>query len=293
MMHHQNRIEQAREIFVRFEGVVPQEVLRSFISALVHSDEPAVTIGRSQHPWDRIFVYADEPAGGDDMILLPLPHAIRWGRDKTALGVAKTFGELKKLDEDVYDEIVATLNDAAEWPDLEDFVESGECSIEPPDYPDEPDDVGEWDTHEKEREKMKAAYHEKARKEYEDCYSYGSRPPRDEDKFEKTDYDGWCFDYCPNAVGDANPKTEMHGLVPNSIEEEFATLADGVWDGPYVSYKIEDKEKIVAALEELGYVAVEDDFLIEAAYWGCGDMGMFWKRVEWYENLEEILVRED
>jgi len=286
MMHHQNRIDQAREIYTRFGVVVPDDVLRPFISALVHSDEPAVAIGRSQHPWDRIFVYAKEPINEQDLIFFPLKVAIEVGRIETAKQEAKTFGELEKADPDAHCEVVDLLTRYANYPTLLDFEISDECEAKSPE-----NDGSMTEEEFKERfEELYAAYEEEVKKEYQQLGCYGSRPPVDEDKFDFGDFSYWCTYDGPGVPFE--PQIAMHGVVPASIEEEFATLADGVWDGPYVTYQLEDEEKIVAAFEELGYVAVEDWYLIGAVCGGAASLEEFDKHAAWYENLEEMLEGE-
>jgi len=188
MSQHANRIDQAREIFVRFDGVVPKEVLRPFIQALVHSDQPALANGRSEGPWDRIFVHGTDPTDTNTLLFIPLGTALQ------------------------------------------------EASIEASSADDEPEE-GEDDI---------------------------TMPPR---------YD---------------PKVAMHGTVPASIETEFATLGDGLWDGPYVEYRKEDLKAILRAFEDLGFLSIEDQFLIDSIYGFAGSFESVKRRKQWYDEMEGL-----
>ena len=261
MLYQDNRREMALDIFHTFDGCVPDEVLKAFIKAIMDSDD----LPGSTEPDGRglLVVHGDAFWDGGPLFMA-YDVAICYAEYYLARDSSRTYSEfLDALPENGYAETIrAWVNDG--MPEYHSFDQY----------------FSEY------RKEHQEACLEEVWNAYLELNPVLERPPFEDEEFDSSTWQYFEFNY---DVGPRNPQIDMCGFVPNSIEEEFGEVGDGVWDGPYLEFKCEDEEAIVAAWRKLNYTLLRDELLINAACGEINDPEAVRSRIKQYEDLNSVL----
>jgi len=253
-----NRFDEAREILSCFQHVVPHDTLKRFVDAITMSDQPPLSQdGRRD---ERIVIYG-RAFWNENLIFMPLSRALDQARITIAKRTARTWGEfINALDTET---AVWAIQLERSWSERPDFLTYYSEYLK--DHP-----HGTWAD---------------AWMIYAEGEEY-SRPCFDSDEFDFIDWDQMLTDACC----DSNPEVDMYGSAPGTIIKQFATIKNGVFDGPYVGLKAVDEREIVACYEELGYIPIRDDMLIDVACGEMDDSAMAMRRILHYSEVDEALA---
>lgn len=301
--HAINRFQAALDLKARYEGMVPRDVMQAFIRSLIESDEQVpgrLDRGPGSDPLARVFVWSLNPFNEEELLFLNLDYAIRESITTAAENAAATWEEYVRLDRTgLAMDFFQAIEALAEYPDLETYLEQGiqdnsdsACGAlqiriwelcRQSDAAEEED----WDRLNAEIEALEARLHEAAAKEHAELSWPHERPVRLDDPFDRATFQEICFNH---TIDLGNPQRDMYGMLPESIIKEFATLGESMWElGFFVQLKAKDKEAICAALDQLGYIPIEDAVLVDGA---CGmgpGLPELDSHIAFYESVRAML----
>ncbi len=190
-----NRFGRAMDLRAEFRGVVPDDLLERFANA-VESSSSFETKGPLAHDQlDRVFIYAQEPCGDEDLLFAPLTDAMFYAEEFELRHAVRTFGEffdgIPGGMGAVYRDELAQL---CEYPTYEEYARAN------------PDDLDENDG-----KALNAAWKK--------LDPYWSRPPFDEEEFDAIRWFDMTFD---RGWQWYDLKAEIYGTVPGPIVRSTA-----------------------------------------------------------------------
>lgn len=84
--------------------------------------------------------------------------------------------------------------------------------------------------------------------------------PQPEEEFNLYEVSNYCSTDWPDF-----PLQAMVEWMPADIQEQYGEVKWTMFDGPHLSIDAEQKDEIIQALEEQGYICIEDDFVVSVA----------------------------
>jgi hypothetical protein len=256
-----NRFEQARMLMGMYQGVVDDDKLRGFVQALIASDEPAPEMNTKPRDPDARIVVRGNDAYSDNLIYLPLNTALCMAESEMVSGISRTWGELR-------------ANGDTFWIGIaENFSEDH------PDYRTFPEFRAEY-----RKENPKATYDE-AWNEYRKLSPLNERCIFDDDPFDRDEIAE--LDLQSLSRSDF-PKEAMYGTMPGSLVEKFGSVGSGFDYGPDVEIPLEAKEDVDKGYEELGYVVIEDQMLVDALNRLTDDYDALERQIDSYCVIDEM-----
>jgi len=232
-----NRFEQARMLMGMYQGVVDDATLRGFVQALIASDEPAPELNTKPRDPDAHIVIRGNDAYSDNLIYLPLRTVLCMAETEMVGGMSRTFGELKANGDTFWTGIAVAFSE------------------DHPDYLSFPDFRAEF------RKENPNGTYDEAWKAYKERSSISERDIFDDDPFDRDEIAE--LDLQSLSRSDF-PKEVMYGTMPGSLVEKFGSVGSGFDYGPDVEIPVEAKADVDKGYEELGYVVIEDQMLVNA-----------------------------
>ena len=223
--------EDLRTIWLRYNGLVPDQQLREFIAVVTGEPQPDRGPVTVQDGAGLDFIYGADPNSGSQLVFIELESALHWAPVMVAAEIAGTWGRFEELDPGATSSSLReSLAERSRYPDFESFR----------------DRQPNWDSDEDEDANAARDEAEQTeaglREAYADLRCPDQRGPLDDDEVNRSDFYTWESD---GLVEFFDPNVEMCDTMPEAIRRKVDDYRDA--------------GRLLAALERVRESVVEED----------------------------------